>query len=398
MAVDVVSQFDRSLARGRSAVCAMFFANGFVIGHWAPKIPVMVDRLGITEATLGQMIILFGLGAVISLIVGAGMVLRFGSMPVVRWTSLLLTPSLVLLTITPTVITTAIAMLWLGMFLGAMDNAMNANGVEVEIGLKKPVMSSYHGFWSLGGVAGGLTGGGLLAYYGEMGHAIIVSAMTLAIVLYAWPRVYSSTASPVGSNEDSQAFKKFQLPRAVGIYMLGIATMLLFAPEGTAIDWSALYLRDELNAPTLITGYAVAAFSLAMAIMRFLGDRIRSRFGDVLVFFASVFFGAVGFAVAGTAKGVVSACLGFLIAGFGLANAVPIVFSAAGKFPAVSPSVGIAIITVFGYGGLLFIPALVGFVAETFSLGFVFAAWGVVLLAIALMTPVIRQYISTSKT
>lgn len=376
----------------RWAVCAAFFANGFTVGHWAPKIPVLVERLGISEALLGKMIILFGVGALIALIGGAVLVNRYGSRTMMRVTSLMLAPSLVLLTITPSVMTTTLAMLWLGMFLGAMDNAMNANGVAVEVALGRPVMSSYHGFWSLGGVAGGLTGGAMIAWLGELGHAVAVCLITLAIILWAWPRYMSDREEdrpPAAEAVTSGMAKTGGIPRAPGIYLFGIMTMLAFAPEGTVIDWSALYLKDELGAPLLISGYAFAAFSMTMAAMRLTGDRIRTRFGDRPVLISSCVVAALGLFVAGQADSFLGACAGFFIAGLGMANTVPVLFSVAGRYPGIKPASAIAVITAFGYGGLLFIPAFVGFVAEHWSLGLVFTGWAAILLGMGVASLVL---------
>ncbi len=390
------------LRRAQWAVNAAFFANGFVVGHWAPKIPVLVERLGISESVLGQMIILFGLGALIALVVGAWMVTRFGSVMIVRWTSLMLAPSLLLLTLTPTVFTTCLAMLWLGVFLGAMDNAMNANGVVVEVALERPVMSSYHGFWSLGGVIGGLTGGALIVWFGELGHSVIVSLIVLAVILWAWPNYMSdqhmdaefeANAKAAGVENVSRG-----MPKSIGIYVLGVVTMLSFAPEGTIIDWSALYLKDELGAPLIVSGYAVAAFSATMAMMRFFGDSLRGRFGDRTTFIVSAIIAGIGLFIGGIANTFYLACFGFLISGLGMANVVPVLFSTAGRYPGVRPSIGIAIITAFGYGGLLFIPALVGFIAETYSIAVIYVGWAFIVGAIALLGFVLPNLRSKSST
>lgn len=379
----------QGLRRARHAVSAAFFVNGFAVGHWAPKIPVLVERLGISEAVLGRMIILFGAGATAALLAGAWCVSRFGAATVVRWTSLMLVPALTLVTITPTVLTTALAMLWFGMFLGAMDNAMNANGVEVELKLARPVMSSYHGFWSLGGVAGGLTGGAMIVWLGEMGHALAVGAIMLAIVVWAWPGYLpDSDPAPMPDSQDEilPAHDKRMRPAIslASLHVLGLVTLVCFAPEGTVIDWSGLYLSDELGAPLFISGYAFAAFSATMAAMRLTGDRIRARLGDRPCFVASGLVAAFGLTVAGLANGVALACFGFFVAGLGMANMVPILFSTAGRFEGVRRASAIAMITFYGYAGLLFVPAFVGMIAERYSLSVVFAGWGVIVVCVAL--------------
>ncbi|MEQ8400972.1 MAG: MFS transporter [Roseitalea porphyridii] len=371
----------RRLHLARLAVYAAFFLNGFMVGHWATKIPVLVDRLGISEAVLGRLIVLFGIGAVLALVGGAWMVTRIGSVAVVRWTSVLLAPSLVLLTLAPSLPAAALALLWLGVFLGAMDNAMNANGIGVERALGRPVMSSFHGFWSLGGVAGGLTGGAMIAAFGEMGHALIVGAIVLVLAVWAFGH-YRPDDAAMREGTGSGGWRG--LPRSPGIYVLGLVTLLAYAPEGTVIDWSALYLREELGAPLVVSGYAYAAFSATMATMRLTGDRLRGRFGDRPMFVASALLAATGLVAAGMAPGFVFACLAFLVAGIGMANLAPIMFSAAGAYRDLPPAVSIGVITTFGYAGLLFVPAFVGAVADAFSLAVVFVAWGVVVVAVAL--------------
>ena len=373
----------KRLRLARLAVFAAFFVNGFMVGHWATKIPVLVERLGISEAMLGRLIVLFGIGAVIALVGGAMMVTRFGSVAVVRWTSILLSPSLVLLTLAPSVPAAALALLWLGMFLGAMDNAMNANGIGVEAALGRPAMSSFHGFWSLGGMAGGLTGGAMIAALGEMGHALAVGAIGLAVALWAFGHYRPDDPAMHGDGEAAGAPPRARgLPRSPGIYVLGVLALLAFAPEGTVIDWSALYLREELEAPLIVSGYAFAAFSATMAAMRLFGDGLRARLGDRAMFAASAVLAATGLVIAGTAAGFAMACLGFFVAGLGMANMVPILFSAAGNYRGLPPAVAIAVITTFGYAGLLFVPAFVGAIAEAFSLAVVFAGWSAVVLAV----------------
>lgn len=382
VAAPVSNQVPDRLRLARFAVFAAFFINGFMVGHWATKIPVLVERLDITEAVLGRMIILFGAGAVVALIAGAFLVTRFGSASVVRWTTVLLSPSLVLLTLAPTVLTAALALVWLGVFLGAMDNAMNANGVGVEKALGVPTMSAFHGFWSLGGVAGGLTGGAMIAAFGEMGHALAVFAITLAVAVWAW-RHYRADEGIV-DQPDAGTVRPRGLPRSPGIYMLGVVSLLAFAPEGTVIDWSALYLKDELGAPLVVSGYAYAAFAATMAAMRFLGDGLRLRLGDPAMFSVSGLVAATGLLIAAIAPGFLVACAGFFVAGLGMANMVPILFSAAGNYRGMQPAVAIAVVTTFGYGGLLFVPAFVGAIAEAFSLAHVFGGWAVIVLGVGL--------------
>jgi fucose permease len=152
--------------------------------------------------------------------------------------------------------------------------------------------------------------------------------------------------------------------------------MALFSmiPEGAVLDWSALYLQQELGAPVETAGLAFAAFSAAMAVMRFSGDPIRDRLGAVPTLRISTLVAGAGLIVAAWADSVVGAAAGFALAGLGIANMVPIAFSAAGNLPGLAPGIGISIVSFMGYSGLLFAPSLIGFIAKHTGLGPIFAA------------------------
>jgi MFS family permease len=385
--------------QARWAVSAAFFTNGFVVGNWAPKIPVLAFRLDITESVLGALVIMFGIGALISLLAGAVLTTRYGSDRIVRWTSIMLAPSLLLISLSPTVVMTAITMLWLGTFMGAMDGAMNANAVSVEKVRGHAIMSSCHGFWSLGGLTGAPLGGWMLIQFGDVGHSVGVFILIAIVAIaaqffYLKDKKVMSIDDTAGGNGWSLAKVLSLLPTGAGIYILGACAFLSFVPEGSILDWSALYLAKDHSANVAVAGYAFAAFSGTMAVIRFFGDGLRERLGDGKTFFISSLIASCGFAIAGLSLALPVVIGGFLICGVGLANMVPIVFSAAGRFNGVEPAIGIGIVTAFGYSGALTAPAVLGFIAEKTGLAVIFAAFSLILLvtgALSLSIKALRQ-------
>src|SRR5690606_27876299 len=180
---------DRVVKRSRWALAAVFFTNGFLVGSWAPQIPVFLTRLQISEFTLGLLILLFGLGALVAMPSCGVLMGRFGSRAVVRVISSGAVFGLALVALAPGIATAALALLVFGGLVGGMDVAMNANAVAVERRLKKAVMSSSHGFWSLGGFVGGGLGGLVIAGHGHLAHAGLVTLAAGAIVATALPRL-----------------------------------------------------------------------------------------------------------------------------------------------------------------------------------------------------------------
>src|SRR5690606_13352463 len=161
--------------RGRWAVAAIFFMNGFVLGSWAPQIPVLLIRLQITEFTLGLLLLLFGAGAVSAMIWAGHLIPKHGSKTATTLFAISCCFGLLLVALAPDVATAAVAMYVFGATFGATDVSMNANAVTVEKRLGRPIMSSSHGFWSLGGFVGGSTGGLMIQNWGHLPHAVIVT-------------------------------------------------------------------------------------------------------------------------------------------------------------------------------------------------------------------------------
>lgn len=359
-------RFAGYMPKSRLAVSLLFLMNGFVTGSWAPKIPEFKDRLGIGESTLGLLILVFGVGSLVMMPIAGAFIARLGSRVVVRILALLLSPVVLLLTVVPDVWTAAGGMFLLGGFIGAMDVAMNANAVEVEKSMRRAIMSSCHAYWSLGGLIGAAAGGVLMDQIGILPHAILVTVLCLVIIAAAWPIVLADHPHPDAAKE------KLRLPATLLPWLIGLMALFSMIPEGAVLDWGALYLRSELGASTAMSGFAFAAFSATMAIMRFAGDHVRDRFGAVRTFRVCTVTALVGLIIAGLAPTALVAIIGFAIAGIGISNMVPIAFSAAGNMPGLASGIGLSVATFMGYSGMLFAPSIIGFVAEHVSFSVVF--------------------------
>jgi fucose permease len=383
--VDLPAAHALSFPRGRIAIAVLFLVNGFTIGSWAPKIPEFAQRLGLTESGLGLMILLFGLGSLVMMPAVGALIARYGSTPLLRLTALLSVPALLLLTVATTVPVAAITITLLGGLIGGMDVAMNANAVTVEKRMRRPIMSSCHGFWSLGGLLGAASGGYLIDTMGVMGHVIAVTIVSAVAVLAVLSMV--ETDRPAGSAERAA----IRLPRSPLPYLLGIMALFSMTPEGAILDWGALYLRQELSATVAESGFAFAAFSATMALMRFAGDPIRERLGAVRTLRLCAVIALVGLVVAGQASSVSMAFIGFALAGIGISNMVPIAFSAAGNLPGMAHGIALSVVTFMGYSGILVAPSLIGFIAEYTGFAAIFTALPALFLVVLVLSPLARH-------
>jgi predicted MFS family arabinose efflux permease len=364
----------------RLAVSLLFLMNGFVMGSWAPKIPVLKDRLGVSEGTLGLMILTFGIGSLIMMPVAGGLIARQGSMRISRLMGVFLAPVLLILSLVPSLPLAFAVLFLLGGFIGAMDVAMNANAVAVEKRMRRAIMSSCHAYWSLGALAGAALGGPAIAALGEIPHAALVTVVGLAMTAAAWSIILPDHPHPEAPTE------KLALPRSPLPWLIGIVALFSMIPEGSVIDWSALYMRNELGASVALSGYGFAAFSATMAIMRFAGDHVRDRFGAVRTLRVCTVLALIGLVTAGLASHASVAIIGFAIAGVGISNMVPIAFSAAGNLPGLAPGIGLSVVTFMGYSGILVAPSLIGFIAEHFGFSIIFTSIPLLFIVVLLLS------------
>ncbi len=364
---------------GRWAVAALFFINGFNMGAWAPQIPQMMDRFGLKSGVMGVLILTIGLGAVSAMIFAGKLIAHHGSRKMALIFAACFIPMFPLMILAPSQ-SLALPFLFLfGAFGGCLDVAMNANAVAVERYLGRAIMSSSHGFWSLGGFIGGAVGGRAIQTFGYDKQALGVAA--ICAVTLALASRFIVNDPPHATTEDKTKVRMF--PRVPILYVLGAMALFCMVPEGAVLDWAAVYVKTELNANLTRQGLAFGLFSGAMAVIRFGGDAVRNRYGAVRTLRVSGIIGAVGLIIGAVAPTDTLAITGFAFAGIGVANMVPIMFSAAGNYPGVPPGSGIATTTMIGYTGYLLAPPIIGYIAQHIGFRFTYGAVAVLLLAVA---------------
>ncbi|NWJ23244.1 MFS transporter [Rhizobium sp. RM] len=371
--------------RHRLGVSLLFLMNGFMMGSWAPKIPEFSTRLSLSESALGLVILVFGVGSLLFMPIAGSQIARFGSRTVSLVSAVLFLPTLLFITWANTIWAGVIAVFLFGGLTGAMDVAMNANAVAVERDMRRAIMSSCHAFWSLGGLIGAGFGGFLITAIGVHGHAVALTLVALVLLVIAWPRILADRPHP------EEERPKGGLPLTPLPWIIGLMALFSMVPEGAILDWGALYLRNELGASVSQSGFAFAAFSLTMAVMRFAGDLVRDRFGAVNTLRFCSTISIIGLLTAGLAENSTLAIIGFAVAGIGISNMVPIAFSAAGNMPGLAPGIGLSVVTTMGYSGILVAPSAIGFIAEHTGLAVVFLGLPLLHVVVLLLSKLARH-------
>lgn len=374
----------RSLRAARWGISAIFLLNGIGIGLWSAHIPLVRDQTGIDARILGLVLLTMAGGAMAAMPLSGLLTSRFGSRRTTVWTALAFAA------VTPIVVaSTHVAALFAAAFAfgatnGALDVAMNANAAQVESARGKPTMSSFHAFFSLGGMAGAALGGVLISQgLGGGRGASMMSILTIAMVSVAAPRL-------LVTDRNSVEVHHFALPRGAA-WALGLLALLCMAVEGALVDWSALLLRERTGVAPASAAIGYSAFSVAMAACRFAGDELVVRFGAQRVMLVGGLLIFVGLSVAVHSDHYVEAAAGFALVGLGAANVVPLIFGAAARIPGMSAGTGVATAATVGYAGFLLGPPVIGWLTSVGSvataLGFLSLAGAIIALNARVVTP-----------
>lgn len=368
---------EASGGRARLAVVLVFLTHGLLTGGWVPHIPLVKERLGVGTGVFGWLLLALAAGGVAAMPLTGALINRFGSAALCRMSGLLMCLAFTLPVYAASELALAPALFVFGAALGSLDVAMNAHGVAVEQRLRHAVMSSFHGWYSAGAAVGAGVGGLAVGALGETAHVVATVAASLALLAFS-SRLLLSPEVDKGLSDSHFAWPT---PATLGLGALAFLALLV---EGAMFDWSAIYLRQTVGVSVAVAGLGFAAFSTGMALARFAGDALRTRFGSVPLVLSSALALAAGLGVALAVAEPGPASIAFGVAGLGVGNIAPVLFAGGGRAEPDAPGRGIAAVTTMGYSGFLLGPPLIGAISEWIGLRLALSLTVVAALIVAL--------------
>lgn len=354
-------------------MAALFFTNGAVFANLVPRYPEVKESLGLDNAELGAAIAAFPLGALLAGLFAGTIIRRHGSARVAVWGIVLLAADLALVAWTPEWAVLATVLLVAGGLDAVVDVAQNAHGLRVQRVYRRSVVNSFHGVWSIGAVAGGVTGAAAAGLSVPLGTHL-VAAMLVSTLIVAGARPFLLAGA-----DDSERIPAAAVTPAAGLRSadrallrvvlgLGMLAAMGAVVEDAGASWGAVYLRDELGAAAATAGLAFVALQTAMTAGRLLGDRVVDRFGEQTVARAGGALAATGMGFALAAPSIPATIAGYGAAGLGVATLVPAAMHAADEITGLPHGAGLAIVSWLLRVGFLLSPPLVGIVADAASL------------------------------
>ncbi|WP_051393566.1 MFS transporter [Glycomyces arizonensis] len=349
------------LRRARIGVFGCFATSGFVMGAWAAALPSVDARLGLGEARLGTVLLLIQVVGLGTMFIAGRIADKITTRRLLRWIGPFTQLALVAPAIAPTYETLLAGAVVYGLGVSFVEVGTNAHSVELEHYYGRPIISSFHGFWSLGGAAAGaLTSFGLTMGLGS--EAMLVTAGIASAAAFAgFARPLLPPPSEATGGASGRA-GRIGAGLLAAMFALGAAGTLI---ESGASDWANLHAARVLDADAALAPLSYTVFGCVMTVLRLAGDPIRARLGPGPTMFWAGAAATAGYALvlaSGAVGGLPLAWAGWILAGCGIAIIVPVLFSAIGEAGG-SPS-QIAVMSMSGGAGLLLGPAAIGYLAE----------------------------------
>jgi len=357
--------------RIRLAVSLFYFGQGIAFASWASRIPDIKHSLNLSDGELGSILLALPLGQLVTMPVSGNLVTKYGSKAI-----LTLTAPLYVLALSNLGLATApwhlAAFLFLFGVIGNMCNiAVNTQGSEAEKLFGRPIMTSFHGAWSIAGFTGALIG--LLMvniHVAPYHHFWIIVAIIFINIFFNYKHLV-----PGKGTQTERKGKLLMKPEGI-LLQLGIIGFCSMATEGAMFDWSGVYFKEIVKAPSSLVILGYASFMIMMATGRFVGDKIIAKLGRKKTIQISGLIISSGMFISVFLPYVVTATIGFMLVGIGVSSIVPTVYSVAGKNGKISPGMAIAMVSSVSYLGFLMGPPLIGYISALSSLQYSYAVIG----------------------
>jgi len=369
-------------AAPRIAVTVVFVVHGLLFASWTAHIPHVKQSLGLTDGTLGFVLLGAPVGSVAAMCLAAMLLPRFGSRRIVQVALCGYCAASPLVGLTGTLPALFGALVLWGAFQGALEVAMNTQAIAIERNSRRPLMSGLHGGWSIGA----FTGAGIGALAVGAGIALTPQLLILGSVALLGAGLLNTRLLPDhrdGSSSEpfpSAPSSETEIPTtepasgggrsrwSAGMLTLAVIAFASLLCEGAAANWASVYLSGPLGATGAVPGLAYAGFALAMVAVRLSGNRLLARFRPDRLLPVLALVATVGFTTALMLDRPLAAIVGFGCLGLGLASVVPAVFSAAGRLPGLHPGTAVATVSAFGWAAYVIGPPIIGHLAAQTSL------------------------------
>ncbi len=379
------------LNRVRLAVSLFYFSMGLTFATWASRIPDIKDKLNLNEGDLGTVLFAIPCGQLLMMPFSGNLVVKYSSRKTVQLGIIFYIAAMVTLGLATERWHLMLSLLFFGMFSNFTNISVNTQGLLTEGIFRRPIMSSFHGAWSLAGFTGALIGLLMMNLKLEPLYHFAIVAVVLYINIFLNYKFLVKTR-PAKPKAVEAEKRRSLLPRLnPALAWLGVIGFCSMVSEGIMFDWSGVYFKEVVKAPKSLVVLGYTSFMIMMASGRFIGDRLVGRFGRKRVLQVSGVLISGGMYLAVLLPYLVPSAIGFMLVGLGVSTVVPGVYSLAGRTPGIEPSQALTAVSSVSFLGFLIGPPVIGFIAHALGLQMSFAIIGVFGLGIVALVSRIKM-------
>ena len=380
------------LTRWRLAVSAAFGLGGVTISAWGPRLPAIKADLDIGTGTIGLLLAGVTVGAIFGLLASAPILHWLGSRRALTGAILLIAAAMTVMglaLIARSVPLVAVAMVFIGAGIGAIDVMSNVEGAAVERAAGRTLMPSMHAAWSIGAAAGSGIGAacaalGITASAQLIGEAIAIAAAAFAV----------AAGIPLGERAQAEQALAEQARRDRGtkfrqwlrgwlnwqLLLIGFVMFGVEIGEGSANSWLTLAVRNNHGQTAAVAALFFTTFAVSEGLTRMFAGPVVDRLGRVRTTRLTTALGVLGimaFILAGNEWVVL---FGVVLWAVGVSMGFPLGTSAAAE-SGPDPAARISVVASIGYFAGLAGPPVIGALAQ--SVGLLNALWLIAALFVA---------------
>ena len=383
-----LSTSEISIKRIRYAIFTFYFCQGLGFASWASRIPDIKATLGLDDAAWGTILLMGPIGQVCSMTISGLLVSKLGSKKTLVISAIGYILTLVPIGLATTEYALIIGLIIFGFFGNLCNISVNTQGVNIESLYNKPIMSAFHGGWSIAGFTGSLIG--LLMINLRLSpfqHFIFVIILVAFSILIN--HKYLLLDKKKNDTLDADYLKEREKRRSAKpekfLFLLGFVAFCGMASEGAMFDWSGLYFKDIVEAPESLVPVGFAAFMITMASGRFVADKAIQRWGRRRIVQTSGILISLGLFMAVAFPHIATTTASFMIIGLGVSSIVPIIYSTAGQKTKISTGMALTIVSSISFFGFLLGPPVIGYISHVSNLRYSYALIGIFGICISIL-------------
>jgi fucose permease len=370
---------------GRGMTIVFFLISGIIAATWASRIPELQAKLRLNNAEWGTVLFASPVGLVCGLLVASWLTSHFGAKKIMLASSFLACILLIFAGYSNERIQLMIVLFFMGFSRTILNISANTLSLTVQKMYTKPIISTFHGLWSLACFIAASIGSLMIMLNIIPGHHFLGMAMLCILSSLFYFK------SQHGGKLNGTEKKPFFVRPDSYLFLLGCIAFCGMICENAIFDWSVNYFETTVLARKGLVTTGYQCFIISMTLGRLFGDRMVGRYGPVKMLFINGALIAFGFVLAAAFPAFLPAAIGFIIIGLGDSLVVPIVYSLTSRSKSTPPAYALSAVTLVGYSGFLTGPLLIGFLSTWIGMQWTFAIIGLFGAGIIILARQVRK-------